>query len=276
MINVREENCHAFVDYDIFNKRIRVLDYEGRAAALADKLINTGHEHCFEKMIVYAKAYDQKELRRRLFLQEGEIDGYYNGYKTVIMTYYLNQTRKETNSWESQDYLLKTIYDQPKKTAQDRGFSFQIREATAGDSAKLAALYKKVFPLYPAPVADPAYIEKMMAANTIYYTCFDGETLISAAAAEINQKLGHAEITDCATLTEYAGHSITARLIPALEKKVKQLGIFYVFSLARADSLGMNKTLYRLSYSYGGRLINNCVIFNGLENMNIWQKQLNV
>ncbi|ALC81328.1 MULTISPECIES: putative beta-lysine N-acetyltransferase [Bacillus] len=274
MIKVQEEHCHAVVDYDLINKRIRVLDYEGKAAALADILIKTGKERGMEKIIIFAKTYDQKDLLQKLFLQEGEIDGYYNGYRALLMTYYLDQTRKTTNSWERQDHLLQTILNQSKKPIRDHGFSFQIREAKAEDSEMLTDLYKKVFPIYPAPITDRAYIEKTITGGSVYYTCFSGDTLISAAAAEINTKLGHAEITDCATLTEFAGHSILTRLIIELEKKVKQMGIFHVFSLARAESIGMNKTLCRQSYSYGGRLINNCVIFNGLENMNIWQKKL--
>lgn len=58
-----------------------------------------------------------------------------------------------------------------------------------------------------------------MNANTVYYIMLHHDRLISAASAEINQELGHAEITDCAVLPEYRGHSLTSFLIEALEKK---------------------------------------------------------
>lgn len=113
-----------------------------------------------------------------------------------------------------------------------------------------------------------------MNANTVYYIMLDHDRLISAASAEINPELGHAEITDCAVLPEYRGHSLTSFLIEALEKEMAGKDIFHVFSLARASSFGMNAVLYHSGYQYGGRLINNCFIAEGLENMNIWCKQL--
>lgn len=63
-------------------------------------------------------------------------------------------------------------------------------------------------------------------------------------------------------------------LIEALEKEMAGEDIVHVFSLARASSFGMNAVLYHSGYQYGGRLINNCFIAEGLENMNIWCKQL--
>lgn len=113
-----------------------------------------------------------------------------------------------------------------------------------------------------------------MNANTVYYIMLDHDRLISAASAEINPELGHAEITDCAVLPEYRGHSLTSFLIEALEKEMAGKDIFHVFSLVRASSFGMNAVLYHSGYQYGGRLINNCFIAEGLENMNIWCKQL--
>jgi putative beta-lysine N-acetyltransferase len=271
---IREENCHARVDFDSFNKRIRVLDYEGMAEAATAKLLKAGKEQGYEKIIVFAKAYDQKNLTHKLFVPEGEISGYYNGHKAVLMARYLEPKRKETDRWDRQDHLIQTIYDQKQKSVANRSFPFSIREASVNDADSLARLYSEAFPLYPVPITDPAYIKKSMNGGTVYYACFDGKKLVSAASAEVNHKLCHAEVTDCATLSEYAGNSILTHLIHSLEKKMKEYGIFHVFSLARADSFGMNKTLFRLSYAYGGRLCNNCVIYKGLENMNIWHKQL--
>ena len=36
----------------------------------------------------------------------------------------------------------------------------------------------------------------------------------------------------------------------------------------------MNAVLHGLGYQYRGRLINNCYIFEKLENMNMWVKDL--
>lgn len=63
-------------------------------------------------------------------------------------------------------------------------------------------------------------------------------------------------------------------LIAALEKEMADREIFHVFSLARAASYGMNAVLHQSGYSYRGRLINNCYIYESLENMNVWCKTL--
>lgn len=50
--------------------------------------------------------------------------------------------------------------------------------------------------------------------------------------------------------------------------------IFYVFFFVCVVFFGMNVVLYYFGYQYGGRLINNCYIVEGFENMNIWCKYL--
>jgi len=59
-----------------------------------------------------------------------------------------------------------------------------------------------------------------------------------------------------------------------LEEELKRKGIFCSYSIARAQSFGMNAVLYQLGYTYRGRLINNCYIYDKLENMNMWVKDL--
>ena len=49
------------------------------------------------------------------------------------------------------------------------------------------------------------FILKTMRENTIYYAAFDQDRLIGAASADINPVLGHAEMTDCAVLSDYRG-----------------------------------------------------------------------
>jgi hypothetical protein len=44
--------------------------------------------------------------------------------------------------------------------------------------------------------------------------------------------------------------------------------------MARARSFGMNMVFYQLGYEFNGRLVNNCDIHGGYEDMNIWVKDL--
>lgn len=77
-------------------------------------------------------------------------------------------------------------------------------------------------------------------------------------------------MTDCATIEEYRGHSLSERLLGILEHEVLKHGSFILYTLARAQSYGMNRVFYKLGYRYQGRLINNCHIACSFEDMNLW------
>lgn len=64
------------------------------------------------------------------------------------------------------------------------------------------------------------------------------------------------------------------KLIFLIEEELKNNGIYCVYSIARALSFGMNAAFHQLGYTYQGRLTNNCYIFDKLEDMNIWVKDL--
>jgi RimJ/RimL family protein N-acetyltransferase len=51
-------------------------------------------------------------------------------------------------------------------------------------------------------------------------------------------------------------------------------GIRDLYTLARADEVGMNRALARLGYAYTGRLVNDCRMPNGWESLNVWCKCL--
>jgi hypothetical protein len=64
------------------------------------------------------------------------------------------------------------------------------------------------------------------------------------------------------------------KTLERLEEVLRLQRIYCVYSIARAQSFGMNAVLHGLDYQYRGRLINNCYIFEKLENMNMWVKDL--
>jgi hypothetical protein len=63
-------------------------------------------------------------------------------------------------------------------------------------------------------------------------------------------------------------------ILRELEGELKRQGIFCAYSIARSLSFGMNAVLFQLGYKYRGRLMNNCYIYDKLENMNMWVKHL--
>ncbi|MCY7783859.1 MULTISPECIES: putative beta-lysine N-acetyltransferase [unclassified Bacillus (in: firmicutes)] len=271
--SIKNNGVTAVLDLDGFNKRIRVIRYDGAIEKALPDIVAAAKEEDAEKIIVYTKQQDEEVLAKHLFEPEGFLKGYYLGHPACVMVCYLTEKRRQTDSYMKEQEMIEALYHTAPHPRSDTPV-FTMRKAETNDMYQLSMLYKKVFRTYPTPVFDPAYIEKTMNENTTYYVMFDHDRLISAASADINPELGHAEITDCAVLPEYRGHSLTSFLIEALEKEMAEKEIFHVFSLARAASFGMNAVLYHSGYQYGGRLINNCYIAEGLENMNIWCKHL--
>lgn len=267
------DSCRLEIDLDVLNKRIRIIHYEGDVCTFLYDVLETAKAHDIEKIIMFAKKCDSTALLEQLFEPEGQIDGYFNGQDAEVLVKYLKESRRKTDDWMKQDQILEKLFQLPTEHHKKQ-CSFTIRRAVREDAPLLAQLYKNVFPVYPAPVSDRAYLEKVMDEGSVYYLAFDQTKLAAAACADVNPALGHAEMTDCAVLPSYRGFSLTKRLISALEADLKKAGIFYVFSIARAESFGMNASLYHLSYRYRGRLINNCLIYKSIENMNIWCKDL--
>ncbi len=272
--SIMSNGVTAVLDHDSFNRRIRVVRYDGAIEQALPDIVAAAKEEDAEKIIVYTKQQDEAVLARQLFAPEGFLEGYYLGHSACVMARYLTEKRRQTDSYIKEQEMIEALYRTAPHPCSENSPNFTMRKAEINDMYQLSMLFKKVFRTYPTPVFDPAYIEKTMNENVMYYAMFDHDRLISAASADINPELGHAEITDCAVLPEYRGHSLTSFLIEALEKEMAEKAIFHVFSLARAASFGMNAVLYHSGYQYGGRLINNCYIAEGLENMNIWCKHL--
>jgi putative beta-lysine N-acetyltransferase len=84
----------------------------------------------------------------------------------------------------------------------------------------------------------------------------------------------NAELTDCATLSEHRTFGLMKKLLMKLEAELVKQEIFCAYSIARAQSFGMNAVLHQLRFKYRGRLLNNCYISQELENMNMWVKEL--
>ena len=62
-----------------------------------------------------------------------------------------------------------------------------------------------------------------------------------------------------------------AYILRQLERAlVADFGITDLYTIARADEVGMNCVFSKLGWVYTGRLVNNCRMPNGWESMNIW------
>ncbi|MGM0776556.1 MAG: putative beta-lysine N-acetyltransferase [Bacillota bacterium] len=272
---IKKEDFVAELYLDPFNKRLRVDDYAGELAGAVHEAEKTAKEHQCEKLIFRGRVENYIDLLSMGFQCEAVIDGYFHGSDQYFFCKYFSDERRNNGHWISEDSIVKNV------TALDRNpdvimppSEYQLIKIKEQDAEKMAELYSEVFKIYPTPLHDPSYIKKTIREGTIYYAFQYKGDLVSAASAEVNLFYKNAELTDGATLPSHRKHGLMKILLEKLEKDLKSQGVFCAYSIARALSFGMNAVLHQLGYSYRGRLLNNCYIFDKLENMNVWVKNL--
>ena len=260
---------------DFFNERLRVDNYRGNMSMILQELNEILDKNSFTKVIFFARPEHWQQLLAKGFELEAIIKGFFNGTDNYVMTCYKEIERRTNKYWIQEDTILQTI--QEKKQNRMEAMipdHYHFRKATSSDAKKLAELYSRVFAIYPTPMNVPEYVKRMIEAGTIFYIVESNKQIVSAASADINQLFHHAELTDCATLPEHRKYGLMKKLLIHLEADLKNSRIFCAFSIARALSFGMNAAFYQLGYQYNGRLTNNCYIFDKLEDMNVWVKDL--
>ncbi|MFJ7725683.1 putative beta-lysine N-acetyltransferase [Neobacillus sp. NPDC097160] len=274
-IFLEESSYFLEVYLDPFNKRIRVDDYRGNTRLLLEKAEELVLEHQAEKLIMKARSEDFHLFFEKGLQPEAVVDRYFLGSDAHFFSKFYTPDRKRNDHWITEDGMIHSIYQ--LNTTVEKTYppkEYELKKADESCAVELSTLYKQVFQIYPTPLHDPEYVKKTMQEGTIYYVFFHQGKIVSAASAEINTFYKNAELTDCATLTEHRKYGLMKIILQELEGELKRNGIFCAYSIARALSFGMNAVLFQLGYSYRGRFVNNCYIYDKLENMNMWVKNL--
>ncbi|MED3625469.1 putative beta-lysine N-acetyltransferase [Bacillus thermocopriae] len=274
-LRINEDHYYLEVYIDPFNKRIRVDDYRGNLNQVLSKAEDLVKQNQAEKLIIKGRKEDTIGFFEWGLQPEAMVDHYFLGSDAYFYSKYYSADRKKNDHWITEDGIIKSIYQLNKtetKTLPPK--EYELIRLDESHASMLSGLYRQVFQIYPTPLNDPDYIIKTMKDGTIYYAYFHQGEIVSAASAEINDFYKNAELTDCATLPEHRKYGLMKMILKELEGELKRRGIFCAYSIARSLSFGMNAVLYQLGYAYRGRLMNNVYIYDKLENMNMWVKNL--
>ncbi len=275
MLNSNDYKAQVFFDY--FNERLRVDDYCGSIDRLLKVINEYVEKHQFSKIIFFAKSDQWGLLLNKGYELEAVMKGYFNGRDCYAMTFYKGLDRRKSHYWIDENDILYSIFKKGRHSnLMTIPAAFQFRKGEQKDAEQLANLYSQVFNIYPTPLNKSEYIKKQMKATSHFYIVEHNQKIVSAASADLNSSFQHAELTDCATLPEYRRYGLIKKLIILHEEELINRDIYCAFSIARALSYGMNAVLYQLGYEYGGRMTNNCYIFDKMEDMNVWTKDLSI
>ena len=142
------------------------------------------------------------------------------------------------------------------------------------DAVEMSTIYRQIFSSYPFPVHDPQYLKRQMKKWMRYYCIRMKGQMAAVAAAEIDLGNKNAEMTDFATLPKWRGMGFAGTLLNHMEMQARKLEVQTAFTIARAESDGINFVFKNSGYRYAGLLQNNTQIFGRIESMTVWYKHL--
>lgn len=211
------------------------------------------------------------------YREEARIPKFFDGRMDVA---FMSRFRKAARSQVSDEQraaierALDMAQQKREPSTTHLEIDYRIRRLDETDTSQLAGLYRTVFPSYPFPIFDEAYLRETMATHIRYFGAFDDGRLIAASSAETDPEARNAEMTDFATDPDHRKKGLAAALLSAMESDMKATGFTTLYTIARAVSVGMNVTFARCGYRFGGTLSNNTQISGSIESMNVWHKSL--
>ncbi len=273
-IKRKEETFYFEAALDHFNERIRVDYYIGNIPDLLRKTEALAKQYNYTKLIIKARKEHLYTFLQFGYMIEAVIQGYFQGSDGFFVTKYRDPNRRNSSCWTKEDEITASILQTVAFKEKIVPEGYVLRKAAKEDANELAELYGRVFQVYPTPLNQADYVEETMAEGTIYYVYEKNGKIVSTASAEIDFTQRNAELTNCATLEDHRKHGLMKELLKKLEEDLFNQAIYCSYTIARSLSFGMNAAFYQLGYAYTGRLTNNCYIFDKLEDMNVWVKDL--
>ncbi|KZL91449.1 putative beta-lysine N-acetyltransferase [Clostridium magnum] len=268
------DQAKIYVDY--INSRIKIVKFHNISVQNIRRIVYFASRQHIGKIICNCDIESFANFVEAEFHLEGKIDGYFNGKDAFCMSYFIKSSRKLYRNKDKENIILmKSLNLRNSFIYNANNFKYHIRDANENDIKSMIELFSNVFFTYPSPVHDEEYLKKTMNKKVLYKVAIDNGKIISIASADLDKENLNAEITDCVTSPQYRGQGILSNIIYSLEQDLKHRGFIGLYSLSRAVNPGINFVLSKHDYRFRGRLINNCNICGGFENMNIWVKNIN-
>jgi len=256
--------------FDPYNERMKFYGLRPEEIVCLNPT-DVSEDFC-SKITVYAPPGDEKNWENIGFKREAVIKKFFRDEDAHLWAAYTSQEREvapkdELHEAGVQIALAKQPLHDPSLA---EGYSSEI--AVPSQSPEIASLLDETFADYPTPIDAEIIARQIHNEDNLFRVVRDPEGGVAAvASAELDHNHKSAEMTDCATRPDQRGRGLMAYLLRVLERDVdERFVIDDLYTIARADEVGMNCVFSKLGYEYNGRLINNCRMPNGWESMNVW------
>lgn len=268
---------NGMIQHGSYNNRIYLLKLTSQPSEqYPHELIDLAEKNNYTKIFAKIPLSDAKSFVHAGFSEEARVPAFFSGKETALfMGFFLNAERQiESNIDEIENVMNLVKSKKNMGTLSNLDNRFILRKCNKADVQNMAKIYTLVFPSYPFPIQDPAYLKEMMKSHVDYYGVETNGHLISLSSAEKDTDNSNVELTDFATLPEWRGNGFAQHLLAKMEKDMKKIDMKTAYTIARAVSPGMNITFSKAGYIFAGRLKNNTNISGKIESMNIWYKSL--
>ncbi|MDK2892054.1 putative beta-lysine N-acetyltransferase [Methanohalophilus sp.] len=271
-----EKIGNSIIQHGRHNDRIYLMKLDPTdMPLLMDKLESLAEQEHYSKIFTKVPESFKKVLSDRNYLCEALIPRYYDGKEdAVVMSKFLDAKRSINRLNELHDNVIKKALSKEKNPHSILPSGYSIRKCVRHDIKQMAGIYQKTFETYPFPIHDPDYLLKTMEENVVYFGVFKKDKIVALSSAEIDYESSNVEMTDFATLPEFRGKGLSSHLLMNMDKEMKATCIRTAYTIARANSYGMNIVFAKCGYEYCGRLVNNTNISGNIESMNIWYRCL--
>lgn len=268
---------HSTIHHGRQNERIYLMHLDTQdMPSILDDLYTLAKIHDYTKIVCKVPLSFKDTFSKKGYLEEAYIPNYFNAYETCsYMCYYLDSKRSIQPDIRQIAKVLKTALKKTSSTQlKPLPSTFTITRLNTEHISHMVQLFKKVFKSYPFPIFDETYLEKTMDENIIYFGLFDQSQLVGIASCETDLTTKTSEMTDFSIDPKYRGHNFALYLLQVMEQTMHDLNFKTLYTIARANSYGMNITFSKQGYQYGGTLKNNTHIAGQLESMNVWYKSI--
>lgn len=267
------------IQHGSLNKRIYLMHLHKRdMPGILDDLESLADRNNYTK--IFGKIPDScwEPFLKRGYIKEAVIPGFFRGNEDcAFMGKYIDKKRGlSVNQDINKEVLEAALKKIEEKNINDIKLSeeFTFRKTRPEDSKEMSLIYSKVFDSYPFPVFDPEYLKKTMGENIVYFGIWKENRLIALSSCEMDMDGESVEMTDFAVLQDYRGYNFACFLLNQMEREMKLRQIKTAYTIARAESFGMNCTFAKCGYTFSGTLIKNTQIGGKIEDMNVWFKKL--
>ena len=268
----------TIIQHGKFNDRIYLIKlHQEDCPGVLGELRQIARENAYTKIFCKVPGWAAPAFFSDGYLMEAQIPKFYKKKEAAFfLSKYLNSDRLlgvEHESLAELGKLLKTTIP-GREPSGKAGIGGEIKKLDLSYVGEITSVYREVFLSYPFPIHDPEYIIRTMKQNVQYYGIERKENLMAVASSEIDTEGQYAEMTDFATLPDYRGNNLSVRLLSKMEEEMRKQGIRTLYTIARLNSIAMNRTFLKLQYSYAGTLIRNTNIAGKIESMNVYYKHI--